>query len=385
LADLDMDLPVQQLSGGQKTKLAFASVLLERPSALLLDEPTNHLDARGVEWLEGFINQFRGAVLIVSHDRTLLNHTVSRILEVDSNNRNLNEYPGNYDDYVRERQKRMELQEQKYEQQQKEKKRLEQWLVLKRQEASVRPDPARGRQVRNMEKRIEREITSKAIAKPQDSKSLNRFSLKGAVGSGKLILRAEDICLNYGGKQILAHVNFELRGTQRALLSGANGSGKTTLLKIIGGEIKPDSGNVRIGDNINVGYFSQEHENLLPGKTVVEEFLSTERLAYHKDPRLILGGFLFTDEDINKKVSQLSLGERVRLIFCKLVHQENHLLLMDEPTNHLDISSKEVVEAALRNYEGAMLVVSHDRYFLKEINIDTELKLEGGSVKQYVI
>ena len=370
---------VADLSGGQKTRLVLARVLGTKPSVLLLDEPTNHLDIHAIEWLEQLINSFRGAVLIVSHDRRLLDNTVDKILEIDPVNKSWNEYVGGYTEYTLERARRMEKQEGDYNRQQKEKKRLELWLARKREEAKIYADPRKGKMIRAMEKRLEREIYSQEIVTPRSTRKISHVTLDGEVAASKLVLRAKYVRKSFAGKSVLWDVSFEMRGREHVLLAGKNGSGKTTLLQLLLGELKPDEGEVRIGDNMSIGYFAQEHETLDPEKTVIDEYLATARLLSPEDEaRHILGSFLFSGDAVFKKVSTLSLGERVRLMFAKLTHQKNELLILDEPTNHLDVTSREVIEAALADYEGAILAVSHDRYFIDKLGFTRTLTLEQG-------
>lgn len=372
------------LSPGQRTKKALEEILAIKPTFLFLDEPTNHLDIKGLEWLESVIQEFKGGVLIVSHDRRLLDKTVNKIMEIDSTNHVFAEYSGGYTDYVLEKERKLQKQEENYARQQKEEKRMKLWLALKKQEARIHADPAKGRQIRAMEKRLQREIYGQEIVNPKDAKSIKELDIKGEVPSAKLILRIKDISKSFGEKQVIKNASFEIRGREHVLMEGDNGSGKTTLLKIIAGELSPDNGEVRLGEKINIGYFAQEHESLDPEKTVLKEFENTDRLLskHINNSRLILGSFLFEGNDVFKKVSSLSLGERVRLIFAKLTNQENELLLLDEPTNHLDIPSREVIEEALLGYKGAILAISHDRYFLDRIGIDNTFHLEGGYLRK---
>lgn len=378
---LDTRTPLSQLSGGQKTRVGLAKVLLSNPSVLLLDEPTNHLDSVALQWLQNFINAFQGAVLIVSHDRALINQTVHRIVEIDSINKEVNEFAGNYDAYIEQKQKLVEKQEEAYSQQERKRKKMEDWIRHRQDIASNSPNPAMGKQIQMMKRRLQREVVDQEIDRPKDYKALSKASLSGEVPSGKLVLRVKDLTKQLSNKQVLHGVNFEIRGSERVQIIGENGSGKTTLLKIITGEWEADSGTVTVGPNINIGYFAQEHDSLDPNRTVQEEFLATERLEIgSKNPRSVLGNFLFKNDEVFKRVRELSLGQRVRLVFAKLMSQQNELLVLDEPTNHLDIASRESIEKALRNYEGAILVISHDLYFLKEIGITTKLLLKGGTL-----
>ncbi len=375
LGEIDISQHVGALSGGQKTRLALIKTLSIQPTLLLMDEPTNNLDSEGTAWLESFIQKFPGSAIIVSHDRSFLNATVSRIVEFDPANHSVEQYVGNYDVYLQERDARRAQWEKDYDLQQREKRRLENWLALKRQEASVYVDPAKGRQVRQMEKRIQREIYDKAIVKPSDNKAMKSARFGGSTHTGKLLVRVEALGKSFEDRELFHDISFEVRGQERLCLSGENGSGKSTLLKIIMGNITSTAGEARIGDNVRVGYFSQANDTLNATKTVLEEIQYSNPSLSLEKARSVLGGFLFPADDIYKKVGSLSFGERVRLSFAKLMQKEHDLLILDEPTNHLDIPSREAIESALQDYKGGILVVSHDRYFLEQLGEVNEFAL----------
>lgn len=381
LSRLDRSLPIAALSGGQKTRLALARTLLERPTTLLLDEPTNHLDQQGIQFLETLVTNFSGAIIMVSHDRSFLNSCVNKIIEFDTQTKNINEYLGNYDDYLVERQTRRERTEALYKVHQTKKKNME--AKLKEMQILAARDQLDGAVIRAWKKRMDREIYNQAIVKPTDAGTIKRLTFDGSTHSGKLLVRFAEVEKKLGDAMLLEKASFEIRGTEHLLLKGHNGSGKTTVTKLITGSLLPDSGEVKIGENVRVGYFDQEHNTLNPEHTVEQEVLTDIGHKMKTDNiRGFLAGYGFFDADRYKRVSQLSSGEQVRLMLAKLVHEECELLILDEPTNHLDIQSREIIESALKNFQGALLVISHDRYFLKQIGIDRTLLLENKTIRE---
>lgn len=381
LDNLDESMLVKSMSGGQKTRLGLAKILAEKPTVLMLDEPTNNLDLEGLDWLEGVIREFHGVVLVVSHDRRFLDNVVDKIWEIDDVNHVFDQYIGGYTQYQEAHKQKMMNWEKDFENQQKEKKRLENLLVLKRQEAHVYKDPAKGKQVRALEKRIQREIYDQYINRPKEFEAMADLRFENELPKDKLVMRADNLCKSFGDKPIIMGIDLEIRGQERVLLAGTNGSGKSTLIKMIVGETRPDKGEVRIGDNVIMGYFAQGQETLNLNRNVLDEFLSAEGIDCGVSrARTILGAFMFPGDDIYKQVKVLSYGERVRLMFAKLVNQGNHFLVLDEPTNHLDIPSREVIEEALNSFQGALLLVSHDRYFVDKIGVDRVLNLVDGQI-----
>lgn len=372
-SDEEMDKEVNVLSGGQKARLSLAKLLLEKPNILLLDEPTNHLDIDAISWLENYIKEYKGAALIISHDRYFLDNTVSRIFHLE--NLNLKIYNTNYSKYMEQRKKDLELLKKKYENQQKE---------IKRQEEIIQRFFNYGgqRYIRQAQSRQKMLDKMKILSKPTSSKKA-KINFIPKIKSGRDVLRVENINKSFGDFKLLEDINFTVYRGEKVGLIGPNGIGKTTLFKMILGEIPYDDGIITLGHHVHTGYFEQEQVKLNLDKTVIDEIWDDNPNFDHYQIRSILSRFLFIGDDIFKEVRELSGGERGRLALLKMMTSDANFLLMDEPTNHLDIDSKEVLEDAINDYEGTLFVISHDRYFLNRVtNKILELTEEG--IKEYL-
>ncbi len=392
LAHIDRHQQASSLSGGEKTKLYLASLLLAEPepTLLLLDEPTNNLDLDGIYWLEEFISRYKGSILLTSHDRAFLDEVVDRIIELEKGQVKI--YGGNYSFYREQKLEREKAYLKKYKENVAEIERLERLIVEKKEKAKqLSKDKGRDndkyaryffsqksakfdRTAKAFESRLKR---IKRMEKPLDRRTYP-FTFQGEVHSDKFILGVKNLSKRYRDKQVLNDISFSVTGNNHVWLSGKNGSGKSTILNIIVGKDNPNSGSVEIGHGVKVGYFSQE---LLPpsnSKTVIEEL---KELGANETDCYRFAIFLhLTKEDIIKHVTALSRGQRTKLEFIKLLMAQNHVLILDEPTNHLEIDTREQIEEALQYYDGAILVVSHDRYFLEKIGIDAEIRLTDGEI-----
>ena len=367
-AESDFDRKLSNFSGGQKTRASLAKLLLQEPNLLLLDEPTNHLDLAAKEWLEDYLNDYPGAVVIISHDRYLLENLVDRIWELEKGR--LEKYRGNYSFYLEEREQRLLRWKREYEQQQKKIKEMK--AFIRKYKAGIKSKQARGRQ-----KKLER--MDKIPPPPTLEKPTIEFQYKP--NTVEEVLAVEDLSKSYEQETICSNLNLKLyRGTKAALV-GPNGSGKTTLLEIINGLKQADSGQVRTAKGIKIAYYDQEHRNLNFDYNLVEELQKVKSLS-EGQARDILAKFLFTGDEVFKSVSTLSGGEKARLSLAKLSLQNCNLLLMDEPTNHLDIDSKELLQEALKNYPGTILIISHDRYLLDQL-VDKVFALEDTKLVEY--
>ncbi|GAA0122709.1 ribosomal protection-like ABC-F family protein [uncultured Clostridium sp.] len=369
--DFDFDIKVSKLSGGQKTKLSLGKILLNEPDLLMLDEPTNHLDLQALNWLEEYLKSYKGAVLIVSHDRYFLDSTVSVIYELERGKSK--RYPGNYSKYVYLKAEEKELHAKNYERQQEEIKRLQTFV----DKNIVRATSSKA--AKSKRKAIER---MEKIDKPLgELKKVNmNFEIKNK--SYKEVLDIKEGILSVGegeNKKILSrNLNIHLARGDRAALIGTNGVGKTSLLKVLIGDLQLEQGLISWGKDVHIGYYAQEHEKLNPNNTILEEVWDDFPTVKESKIRGVLGKFLFSGEDVFKKIGDLSGGEKSRVALSKLMLIEANLLLLDEPTNHLDLQSKEILESALKDYEGTILFISHDRYFINKIgNKVMELTKEG--------
>ena len=368
--DTDFDRPVSSLSGGQKTRLALAKLLLEKRDLLILDEPTNHLDIDTLTWLEGYIQNYTGALLIVSHDRYFLDRIVNEVYEISHHKSS--HYTGNYSQYIKEKDARLKAQWKAYEKQQAEISHLEDFVSKNIVRAST---TKRAQSKRKQLDKIDR------LERPEGYEKGPHFEFTSDQESGDIVLQVEDGAIGYD-QQILAEpINFELRKHKVLAIVGPNGIGKSTLLKSILGQIPFIKGSARFGTNVHPGYYDQEQQNLHENKTVLNEIWDEHPTTPEKDIRSILGSFLFQGDAVQKMVHSLSGGEKARLMLTKLAMRHDNFLILDEPTNHLDIESKEVLEKALLNFNGTVLFVSHDRYFINKVATEViEISPEGSTL-----
>ena len=355
--EIDFDRKINTLSGGQKTRVFLAKLLLEEPDIILLDEPTNHLDLRSIEWLESYLLNYKGAVIIVSHDRYFLDKIVSKVIDIE--NGNVQMYLGNYTDFSNKKQMLLDAKMKEYLNQQQEIKHQEAVITKLKQfnrEKSIKRAESRQKQLEKIER----------VEAPQTYSENMRLSLDISKESGKDVLTVHNLSKSFDHKKLFWDINFEIKRGERVAIIGDNGTGKTTLLKIINGLLNPDTGEVIYGSNVSVAYYDQEHQVLHMDKTLFDELSDTYPDMTNTQIRNILAAFLFTGEDVYKKIADLSGGERGRVSLVKLMLSKANFLLLDEPTNHLDIVSKDVLENALNNFPGTVCYVSHDRYFINK-------------------
>ena len=368
--DEDLYKPANAFSGGQKTRINLAKALVRRPDFLFLDEPTNHLDMEMLEWLEGYLSSYRGGILIVSHDRYFMDRIVTGVVELDHHKATT--YRGNYSRYVAQREERLKADTIAYEKQQEYIKKTEEYIDKYR--AGIKSKMAMGRQ--SQLNRLER------LEAPETSHSLD-FKFPPAAMSADKVLVLDHVSIGYKTDDpIIDDVSMVVRRGESVALIGPNGAGKSTMVKAIVGELFPTEGHIDIGNRVQVGYFSQEHEELHDRWQVVDEIINNYNFTEEK-ARNVLGSFLFKGDDVFKLVGDLSGGERARLALLKLFLQGDNFLILDEPTNHLDVPTREIVERALQQFGGTCFIISHDRYFLDQVSTRT-LVLENKGITEYL-
>ena len=351
------------LSGGERTKVGLAKLLLQEPDLLLLDEPTNHLDLEAIEWLGSFISHYKGTIVLVSHDRYFLDEAVTHIWELDQGD--LIQYKGNYSAYVKEREARLLIEFQQYQDQQKKIKKMKETIKRLKEWANRANPPNAGmhRQAKSIEKALAR---IELLDRPVLSKKQMALGFQMTERSGKDVVRLEEVWKEFGERTLFQDVNMHVRFGERAAIVGSNGTGKTTLLNMILGKGEPDAGEIKLGSGLSIGYLSQHTLEMDNDRTVLEEFRDAIAVSEY-DARPMLAKFLFFGNMVFQPVRQLSGGERMRLRLAQLMHMNHNLLILDEPTNHLDLEAKEVMEEALSDFPGTIISVSHDRYFLDKI------------------
>lgn len=356
--NFDLETIISTLSGGQKTRLALARILLQAPDILLLDEPTNHLDIETLTWLEGYLRGYAGAIVVVSHDRYFLDAMANTIVEIERHT--ATRYTGNYSRYLELKAANYEINMKHYEKQQDEIAKMEQFI----QKNIVRASTTKRAQSRR--KSLEK---MERLDKPMGDLKKAHFTFEVERMSGKDVLTAQDISVRFDGREepLFRNVSLQLTRGETVALVGPNGIGKSTLLKVLMELEQPASGTIQFGSHVKVGYYDQEHTRLNGQNTILEEVWGAYAHMEEARVRTVLGNFLFSGEDVQKRISALSGGEKARVLLAKLMLAQANLLILDEPTNHLDIFSKEVLEAALLDYEGTLLFISHDRYFLNKM------------------
>ena len=370
----DFEKQVNTLSGGQKTRVSLGKLLLSHPDLILLDEPTNHLDMNSIAWLETFLLNYDGAVLVVAHDRYFLNRIATKIIEIDAGE--VTVFQGNYSDYAAKKAQLREARMNAWLNQQREIKHQEEVIAKLKsfnREKSIRRAESREKLLDKME----------VLEKPTEVRSEMHITLEPKITSGNDVLTVEHLAKAFGSLNLFSDLNFSIKRGERVALIGNNGTGKTTILKILNGLLDADKGSFTLGAKVQIGYYDQEHHVLHPEKTLFEEISDAYPELDNTTIRSTLAAFLFTGDDVFKRISDLSGGERGRVSLAKLMLSEANFLILDEPTNHLDIVSKEILEQALNRYTGTVLYVSHDRYFINT-TATRILDLTGGTLVNYI-
>lgn len=362
------------LSGGQKTRVALGKLLLRKPDLIILDEPTNHLDMSSIAWLENYLLNYKGAVLIVSHDRYFLDKIASKIIEIDGTE--VSVFSGNYSDYAVKKEQLRAARWNAYMNQQQE---------IKHQEAVIEKLRSfnREKSIRRAESREKMLQKIDVLEKPTETRADMRMELTPRIMSGNDVMQVEGLAKAFGSEKLFDNLSFALKRGEHVAIIGDNGTGKTTILKIINGLVEQDAGEIKLGSKVHIGYYDQEHHVLHPDKTLFEEISDEYPTLTNTEIRNVLAAFLFTGDDVFKQIKMLSGGERGRVSLAKLMLSEANFLILDEPTNHLDIMSKEILEDAINSYSGTVLYVSHDRYFINR-TASRILELENGSFTGYL-
>ena len=365
----DFERPVNSLSGGQKTRVYLGSLLLSNPDLLLLDEPTNHLDIDSVTWLEEFLKSYTGAVLIISHDRYFLDKIVTKTIEIE--NKKSHVYEGNYSFYAKNKEINRQIEQHHYIQQQREIKRQEEVIAKLKsfnREKSIKRAESR-------QKQLDKIVP---VDKPENLPEKMRLKLTPKITSGNDVLHAEGLSKSFDNTTLFENLDIDIKRGDKTAIVGPNGIGKSTLLKILLGKAQKSSGEIKFGTNVNVGYYDQEQHNFDESKTIFQEISDTYPEMTNGEIRNVLASFVFMGDDVFKVISSLSGGEKGRVSLAKIMLSKANFLILDEPTNHLDIYSKEILESAINNYEGTVLYVSHDRYFINKTALKVlEMSKEG--------
>lgn len=370
----DFDKPISSLSGGEKTRVALAKMLLTAPDLIILDEPTNHLDLNAIHWLEGYLAQYKGAVLIVAHDRYFLDKIVTKVIELRQTKATV--YQGNYTEYSKKRQAMLDTMMKQYMNQQAEIKHQEEVIAKLRQfnrEKSIKRAESREKQLDKIDR----------LEKPVEERTEMQLLFTPKYQSGNDVLSVQNLSKSFDGRTLFENISFELKRGEHVAIIGDNGTGKTTMLKILNELLPADSGSFTLGTNVDIGYYDQEHHILHMEKTVFEEIQDTYPHMTNTEVRNVLAAFLFTEDDVFKQIKSLSGGERGRVSLAKLMLSDANFLILDEPTNHLDIDSKAILENAINHFERTVLYVSHDRYFINT-TANRILDLTNQKVLDYI-